>query len=140
MVGVVVAAHGGLAEALVAAAEEIVGPLPRLRAISFPPHEGLTEVQARIRTAVDEVDEGDGVVVLVDLFGGTPANCCLPLLDDGNLDIVTGVNLPMLMRLPAARERLHAPQELARDLAAYGQRNVASVRTFLGALEEGKER
>lgn len=131
MVGVVVAAHGSLARSLVEAAAAIVGELPGLLAVDLLPNEGLDDARGKIEAAVARVDEGSGVVVLADLFGGTPSNCCLTLLEAEGREVVTGVNLPMLLRLASARQRLATSAELAADLVAYGQKNIVDVRGML---------
>lgn len=139
MVGVVVAAHGRLAHCLVEAATAIVGEQPALLAVDLPPSEGLDDARRKIEAAIARVDGGRGVVVLADLFGGTPANCCLTLLEQAGREMVTGVNLPMLLRVAAVRQRVGSPAELAAELVAYGRRNIADVREMLGAMS-GKVR
>lgn len=122
MIGVVVAAHGTLAEALVTTAEGIVGALPGTRVVNLLPGEGLDAARGKIREAVRAVEQGDGVIVLADLFGGTPCNTCLSLLEEGRIEVVSGVNLPMLLKLASLRDGdVH---EAAEELVTYGQRNV----------------
>ena len=104
MVGVVVAAHGTFAQALVDAAEGIAGKLDNLRVVNLLAHEGLEIGTEKIASAVQAVDRGAGVILLADLFGGTPSNCCLSLLQQGKLEVVTGVNLPMLIKLAQVRD------------------------------------
>lgn len=133
MVGVVVAAHGKMAEALVAAAEQIVGKLERLKVVNLLAHEGMEKGRGKIADAIREVDDGSGVVVLADIFGGTPSNCCLPLIDAGKLEVVTGVNLPMLLRLASGRQEGHDPRALAESLVEYGRRNITNAGELLRA-------
>ncbi|HXV64027.1 MAG TPA: PTS sugar transporter subunit IIA [Vicinamibacteria bacterium] len=121
MIGIVVVTHGQLARELVAAAEIIVGDLPNVTAVSIGWHESPEDAQKEIEDAVGRVESGKGVVVLTDMFGGTPSNLSLTLLEKGRLEVVTGVNLPMLIRLASLREEeegddLHAvAAEAARD-------------------------
>lgn len=133
MVGVVVAAHGRMAEALVEAAEQIVGPLPQLRVVNILPGEGLEAGTRKLVEAIQEVDDGSGVVLLADVFGGTPTNCSLPLLADTRLEVVTGVNLPMLLRLATGRSEGQNPGEVAECLMEYGRKNITNASALLRA-------
>ncbi len=133
MVGVVIAGHGQMAEALVQAAEGIVGKLPQLAVVNLLPEEGLEGGRVRISEAVKQVDTGEGAVVLVDMFGGTPSNCCLFQLDARPLEVVTGVNLPMILKLATARTDGVSPRQLADALVAHGQRNVLLASELLRA-------
>lgn len=131
MIGVVVAAHGNLAESLVRTAEGIVGPLEQTTAVNLLPGEGLDVARSKLRSAVKAVDTGQGVILLADLFGGTPCNSCLSILDEASLEVVTGVNLPMLLKLAGMRGgELH---EAAAELVRYGQRNVTLASDALRA-------
>lgn len=123
MVGIVVVGHGRMAEALVSAAEGIVGPVERLATVDLLPGEGLEVGRGKLLEAIGRADEGDGVVVLADLFGGTPSNCCVGLLDEGKLEVVTGVNLPMLLKAATSRDH-RDPARLAAELAQHGRANV----------------
>lgn len=136
MIGVVVAAHGTLAESLVSTAEGIVGPLEQTRVVNLLPGEGLEVARSKLRGAVQAVDTGEGVILLADLFGGTPCNSCLSILDEGHLEVVTGVNLPMLLKLASMRAGdLH---ECAEELVRYGQRNVTLASDALRARFTGQ--
>lgn len=131
MVGVVVAAHGNMAEAMVAAAEQIVGRIDRLHSVNLQAHEGIDRGREKIAAAIRQVDDGSGVVVLADVFGGTPSNCCLPLLDTGKLEVVTGVNLPMLLRLVSSRKEGRGARQIAEDLVEYGRNNIRDAGEML---------
>lgn len=124
MVGIVVVGHGRMAEALVTAAEGIVGPIERLATVDLLPGEGLEIGRGKLLEAITRADDGDGVVVLADLFGGTPSNCCVGLLDEGKLEMVTGFNLPMLLKAATSRAQGGDPATLAIELAEYGRANV----------------
>ena len=102
MIGIVVVTHGQLAAELVNAARQIVGDIPRIAAVSIGWADDMTAAQEAIARALAEVGEG-GVLVLTDMFGGTPTNVMLPFLSD-RVEIVTGVNLPMLIKLTGLRE------------------------------------
>lgn len=123
MVGVVVVAHGRLGDEYLAATEMIVGRLPQLAAVAMAAQEGADALRERLVAAIHEVDGGEGVLVLTDMFGGTPCNLSLSLFDGERVEVVSGVNLPMLVALSSHREgkRLH---ELATFLKAYGQKHI----------------
>ncbi len=98
MVGLVVVTHGNLASELVRTAQLILGPLEQVQAVGFHPHEPENDMFARLESAVTAMDTGDGVLILVDMFGGTPSNLSLRLLQPGKVEVVTGVSLPMLLK------------------------------------------
>ena len=100
--GVVVVTHGQLATELLNAAEMIVGDLPGYQAVSIGWHDDVTVAHAAIAAAIDRVDAGAGVLLLTDMFGGTPSNLGLAFLEAGRVEVVTGVNLPMLITLARA--------------------------------------
>jgi PTS system mannose-specific IIA component len=123
MVGVVVVAHGRLAEEYLAVNEMIVGRLPQLSAVAMSPQDSGEAVRERLVAAIREVDGGDGVLVLTDMFGGTPCNLSLSLFDGKRVEVVSGVNLPMLIALSTHREG-KGLGELAAFLKGYGQKNI----------------
>jgi mannose PTS system EIIA component len=130
MIGLVVATHGKLAEELLSTAEVIVGPLERCEAVSIGASSSMEDARDRLGEAIRRVDAGEGVLVLTDMFGGTPANLALTFLDE-NLEVVTGVNLPMILKLTTARTeglRLAATAEL---LASHGQKNITLASELL---------
>ena len=125
MVGIVVATHGRLAEELLATAEGVVGPLPQTRALSVCG--GTPDGPGALRAAIAAVDQGEGVVLLTDLFGGSPTNLCLQVLKEREVEVVTGVNLPMLLKLGALRISGTTAVELARQLVAAGQKAIVEA-------------
>jgi len=102
LVGALVVTHGQLGQELVAAAQAIVGEISYIVAVSIGWNDDVNESKNKIEQAVQEVDQGKGVIILTDMFGGTPSNLSFPLLKTNELEIVTGVNLPMVIKL--ARE------------------------------------
>jgi PTS system mannose-specific IIA component len=130
MVGVVVATHGGLAEELLRTTEGIVGKLERCEAVSVGAGTSMDDARARLGEAVTRVDEGEGVLVLTDMFGGTPANLALTFLDD-KVEVVTGVNLPMLLKLATARAEKMTVQAAAELIAGHGQKNITLASALL---------
>lgn len=123
MIGVLIVTHYRLAEEFLRALSLIVGERPNVRAIGLDPDVAPEEMRIRIDKAVREVDRGHGVLVLVDMFGGTPSNLCLSFLDEDHIEIVTGLNLPMLVKIAQLKEPLpiHQVATLVRD---YGRRNI----------------
>jgi PTS system mannose-specific IIA component len=124
MVGLVVATHGRLADELVATAEQIVGKLGNVATCSVEPGSLCEDLRGKIREAIHSVDQGDGVIVMADLFGGTPCKESLMLCRDTNLEVVAGVNLPMLLKANSLRLDPMPLAEMAQALVSYGQRNI----------------
>ncbi len=123
MVGVVVVTHGQLATELVNAAETIVGDLPRFAAVSIGWHDAVELAREEIAQAVARVDSGTGVIVLTDMFGGTPSNLAITFLAEGRVEVVTGVNLPMLLKLASTREVADL-REVARHIREDGRTGI----------------
>jgi PTS system mannose-specific IIA component len=103
-IGVVVISHGQFATELLNAAEMIVGDLPGFTAVSIGWHDDVTVAREAIALAIEKVDHGRGVLLLTDMFGGTPTNLGLSFLEAGHRDVVTGANLPMLIKLAKITE------------------------------------
>ena len=127
MVGIVVAAHGRLAEELVRTAEGVVGPLPQTTTFSIQQAGCAEDGPGELRRRIASVDQGDGVVMLTDLLGGSPTNLCLGVLKEREVEVVTGVNLPMLLKLGSLRAVHAQPLELARQLCAAGQKAIVDA-------------
>ena len=108
MIGIVIVAHGGLAREYRAAMEHVVGPQPALRAVAIRPDDDRTDKQQEICAAADAVDTGDGVIVVTDMFGGSPSNLSLRACAPPDRRILYGANLPMLIKLAKSR---HLPVE-----------------------------
>jgi PTS system mannose-specific IIA component len=103
MIGVVVVTHGQLAAELVNAAETIVGDIPQFAAVSIGWHDDVEDARGEIRQAIQRVQGPEGVLLLTDMFGGTPANVGLTFLEANTVEVITGVNLPMLIKLAGLR-------------------------------------
>jgi PTS system mannose-specific IIA component len=103
MIGIVVVTHGRLAEELLSAAEHVVGPQQAVRAICIGPDDDMERRRADILHAVQAVNEGAGVILLTDMFGGTPSNLAISVMKDANVEVIAGVNLPMLIKLASVR-------------------------------------
>lgn len=116
MIGIVIVAHGGLAREYLAAVEHVVGPQAGIRAITIEDDHDRSAKQAEIRSAADAVDEGDGVVVVTDMFGGSPSNLSLLACESREREIIYGANLPLLIKLAKSRTlSVHAAVEAALD-------------------------
>lgn len=124
MIGLVLVSHGKLAPVLLETAAEIVGPIEPAIAIAIHRHQSCEDVEAIIRDAVERVDRGAGVLILADMFGGTACNISLRLLGAHDVEVVTGVNLPMLLKLSGVIAGSEDLAALAQLLKYYGQRNV----------------
>lgn len=140
MVGVVLVTHGNLGQELLSTAAGIVGPLEGTRALAVSPGDGAEQIREKLGAAIGEVDGGDGVLVLTDMFGGTPANVALSFLDERRVEVVTGVNLPMLLKLGTAREGQATLWEIAKLIAGYGQKNIVFASDLLGGSRRANAR
>lgn len=134
MIGVVVVSHGRLADEFVAAAEHVLGPQDQVRAVAIGPYDNMEERRADIIDAVRGVDRGDGVVILTDMFGGTPSNLAISVINQVKIEVIAGVNLPMLIKLAEVRDRMPLPEAaLAAQDAGRRYIRVASVELAGGA-------
>jgi mannose PTS system EIIA component len=132
MVGMVVATHGQLADELIRTATGIVGPMERCEGVSIGADSSMEDARTRLGEAIRRVDGGAGVLVLTDMFGGTPANLALTFLDD-RIEVVTGVNLPMILKLTTLRAEGKDLKATAELLSGYGQRNITLASQLLRA-------
>jgi PTS system mannose-specific IIA component len=125
MIGVVVATHGKLAEEMIRTAETVVGPLAQIAPVSIVATS--PNVRADLKEAIQTVNRGEGVLLLTDLLGGSPTNLCVSFLAEEQVEVVTGVNLPMLLKLSVLRASGKPIGEIAHDLAEAGQRSIGHV-------------
>jgi mannose PTS system EIIA component len=123
MIGVLITTHGNLGNELVKVAEMIRGPLKGVIHISIDQTKGVEDLKKDINAAIKKLDQGKGVLILTDLFGGTPSNLSLSLLKEGKVEVVTGVNLPMLLKLADIREKMNL-QDFANYIKDYGRKNI----------------
>jgi PTS system mannose-specific IIA component len=134
--GVVVVTHGQLASELLNAAEMIVGDLPGFTAVSIGWQDPVDVAREAIERAIARVDRGSGVLLLTDMFGGTPSNLGLTFLEAGKVELVTGVNLPMLIKLAKAPEAGELPTR-ARELCEHGRAAIRVASDLLRAEASG---
>ena len=104
MIGLVLVTHGRLAEEFVSATEHVVGPQESVRSICIDSDDDMEKRRDDIAEAVKVVDQGQGVIVLTDMFGGTPSNLAISLMDKDKIEVIAGINLPMLIRLASIRD------------------------------------
>jgi PTS system mannose-specific IIA component len=133
MIGIVVVSHGRRAHELVAAAEHVVGRLRRTRAVSIDADEDLDLKRDAILEAIKACEAGRGVIVLTDMFGGTPSNLVLSLRSRAKMEIVSGANLPMLIKLAQTRDVLSL-DECASDAAEGGRKYITIASDVLAKL------
>lgn len=119
----VIVTHGHLAGELLAAAEMIVGPLPHISAVSIGWHDDVDTARGEVERAIKSVSRGAGVLLMTDMFGGTPTNIASMFLEDGAVEVITGVNLPMIIKLAAQPEQ-GSLAEVARQLCDVGRQGI----------------
>ncbi|MEK7338834.1 MAG: PTS fructose transporter subunit IIA [candidate division NC10 bacterium] len=136
MVGVIIVTHGQVGLEMLRTAQEIGGRIERAEAVTIEAAEKIERARTKIEAAIKRVSTGAGVLILTDMFGGTPSNLGLSFLDKGALEVVTGVNLPMLIKLPSLREGTSL-RELADRLSKYGQKNILVASEFLAKKAAG---
>jgi PTS system mannose-specific IIA component len=127
MIGLVLVTHGRLGEEMVAALEHVVGKQNNVVAVSIGPDDDIEKRREQILDHVAKADEGDGVILLTDMFGGTPSNLAISIMEKAKVEVIAGVNLPMLIKLASVRgkESLHAAAVSAQE-AGRKYINVAS--------------
>ncbi len=117
MIGLVLVTHGRLADEFVAATEHVVGPQERVRTVCIGADDDMEQRRKDILDAIDSVDTGAGVILLTDMFGGTPSNLAISVMDKDKVEVIAGINLPMLIKLASMRDGndLAAAVEAAQD-------------------------
>ena len=123
-VGVVIVTHYGVGKEFLQALRLILPESPEFPFVSPEPAEPVDQMRARILKAIKQVDQGSGILILTDMFGGTPSNVALSFLSEHRIEVVTGVNLPMLIKLGSLQEEKPL-EELAGFIKDYGQRNIS---------------
>jgi mannose PTS system EIIA component len=135
VIGVMVVTHGQLARELLNAAEAIVGDLPQFLAVSIGWHDDVEDAREEIRQGIQKMQEEGGVLILTDMFGGTPSNLGMTFLEPHRVEVVTGVNLPMLIKLSSLRESADLTA-VARELRDTGRKAIHVASDLM--LGEGK--
>jgi len=131
MIGLVLVTHGRLATEFVTAMEHVVGPQRAIAPICIGPDDDMESRREDIAKAIAEVDTGRGVIVLTDLFGGTPSNLAISLMRPGKVEVIAGINLPMLIRLEGARRTMNVADAVAAAREA-GRKYISVASEVLG--------
>lgn len=131
MIGLVLVTHGRLAAEFVTAMEHVVGPQEKVQPICIGPDDDMEGRRQDIATAIASVDSGQGVIVLTDLFGGTPSNLAISLMRPGQVEVIAGINLPMLIRLEGARRTMKVTAAVAAAREA-GRKYISVASEVLG--------
>lgn len=131
LIGALVVTHGQLAHELVSAAEMIVGEISHIIPVSIGWHDDVNESKKELEQSIQLIDQGKGVIVLTDMFGGTPSNIALPFLKKDQLEVVTGVNLPMVIKV-ANQDGSETLQDLSAAVKSQGQQQISIASELLG--------
>ena len=123
-IGVVIVTHYQLGEQMLQALRLIIPDAPQFLAVSIAPEQSVDEMRASISAKLKQAEQGSGVLILTDMFGGTPSNISLSFLGEHHLEVVTGINLPMLIKLATFRSE-KTLEELALFIKDYGRRNIS---------------
>ncbi len=127
MIGMVLVTHGRLAEEFIAATEHVVGAQQNIQAVCIGPDDDMEQRRLEILDAVKSVDVGDGVILLTDMFGGTPSNLAISIMEKGKVEVIAGINLPMLIKLASVRPTMSLEEAVdAAKEAGLKYINVAS--------------
>ena len=129
-IGVVIVTHYRLGDEFLQALRLIVPDAPEFHAVAIEPTQSVEEMRSRIAAALEAADRGEGVLVLTDMFGGTPSNISLSFLSEHHVEVVTGLNLPMLIKLATLAES-KSLEDLAAFIKQYGQRNISVASELL---------
>jgi PTS system mannose-specific IIA component len=131
MIGLVLVTHGRLASEFIVAMEHVVGPQQQIAGICIGPEDDMEERRSQIADAIKAVDGGVGVIILTDLFGGTPSNLAISLMKSDKIEVIAGVNLPMLIRLDGARKTMDVRGAVAAAREA-GRKYISVASEVLG--------
>ena len=136
MLGIVLVAHNDLAEAMKSVAEHVAGPLNDVLCVSVRANDDIEEKRIEIASKIGQVDKGKGVVLLTDMFGGTPSNLAISLMQEGRIEVISGMNIPMLVKL--VRMRRKSLSEAISSSAESGQHYIMVASNFLGKKNDSK--
>jgi PTS system mannose-specific IIA component len=137
MVGILIVSHGRLADALISSVQSLVGNLEKIKGIPIWSKDREEEVKDRIQMEMAEVDDGDGVVILTDILGGTPTNLSISFLEDKKVEVVTGVNIPILLTLASYRKE-RSLMEIGSLVKKSGRRGIILAKEVFGLRRKPK--
>lgn len=132
MIGMILVTHGRLAEEFIAATEHVVGAQANVKAVCIGPDDDMEVRRTNIKDAIKEVNSGDGVIILTDMFGGTPSNLAISLMDKGKVEVLAGTNLPMLIKLASIREDVSL-EEAVTQAEESGRKYINNASKVLGS-------
>lgn len=133
MIGLILVTHGQLAQEFIIAMEHVVGKQSAIKAVCIGPRDDMERRREEIAAAIEEVDSGQGVIILTDLFGGTPSNLSISLMEPGKIEVIAGVNLPMLIRLAKARTSMSMRDAV--EAASQAGRKYISIASHILAAD-----
>lgn len=137
MIGIVIVTHEAIGEVLIDAATFILGARPEaIEAVAIDPEQNAEKLRKRIAHGLKTVNRNKGILILTDMFGGTPSNMSYSFLEEGRIEVLTGVNLPILIKALTSRENSKLP-ELATDLQQYGRESIALASSILKGNKRG---
>lgn len=136
MIGVLITTHGDLGNELIRAAELIKGPLNGMLHISIDQTKSVEDLKKEIANTIKKLDKGRGVLILTDLFGGTPSNISLSFMKEGKVEVITGVNLPMMLKLSDLKKDMSLT-DYAVMIKEYGKKNIALASEILNKKADG---
>ena len=131
MIGMVLVTHGRLAAEFIAALEHVVGTQSNVAAVCIGPDDDMEQRRQDILASVTDVDDGDGVVVLTDMFGGTPSNLAISIMKEAKVEVIAGINLPMLIKLAGLRDG-HSIDEAVTQAQESGRKYINVASSLLG--------
>ncbi|MCJ2181238.1 PTS sugar transporter subunit IIA [Novosphingobium sp. 1949] len=131
MIGMILVTHGNLAEEFVHAMEHVVGDQTAVATVCIGPNDDMERRRAEIAKAIETVNSGEGVIILTDLFGGTPSNLAISLMEAGKVEVIAGINLPMLIRLAKARACMSV-RDAASAAREAGRNYITIASEYLG--------
>ena len=131
MIGLVIVSHGQFASELISAAEHVIGPQPGIKAICIGPDDDMEERREDIKTAVEEAGGETGAIILTDMFGGTPSNLAISIMENAKIEVIAGINLPMLIKLATIRSEMPVEQAILSAQEA-GQKYISIASQVLG--------
>ena len=133
MIGLILVTHGNLADEFVAAMQHVVGQQDGVATVCIGPNDDMERRRREIADAIFAVDTGDGAIILTDLFGGTPSNLAISLMRAGSVEVIAGINLPMLIRLAKARRHMSVTEAVAAGREA-GRNYITVASEYLGQI------